>query len=100
MDETETILYIKGYQHRVDDQREVLAPFVAAILNSNRQSKNAKRWKASDLFDRERKQKAQEQHMRRIEDEHSNVYELKNRRRRDMRRIKEDGPPKLPKKRT
>lgn len=53
LDEVETIMFINAYQHRIDDQREVLSSFTAALINSNR-GKGSRKVKSTDLFDREK----------------------------------------------
>lgn len=53
----EVLRHVSGYQHRIDDQREMLAPFIAAMISVHL-PKN-KRVKPTDLFDRKKKEKRQ-----------------------------------------
>jgi hypothetical protein len=53
MDAQETLLFIQGYQNRIDDNREVYAFFVSALMNNSR-SKKDRKVQPTDLFDRKK----------------------------------------------
>lgn len=91
MDEVEVILCINGYQNRIDDQREALAPFVAALINSDRP--RSKQITATKLFDRKKKEKHLE---RQREAATTNVVDLEAKRREVMADVKRAGVPILP----
>lgn len=90
MNEYEAVLVINGYQHRRDDEREILAHFFTHLINSER--KPSKQIKPDKLFNRKGKEKQIE---RQREASSTNVVELEDKRRERMRDVKRDGPPVL-----
>ena len=80
----EVLRHIRGYQHRIDDQREMMAPFAAAMISVHL-PKN-KRVKPTDLFDRKQKEKQQ-----------AGVTNLDERREKQKQRLARARPMPMPK---